>query len=247
MSLGLFLSSSAIIPPTSSFAYYDVVTESRWGYGADGWYFTLEEMKEIYEKEYEEGERLEHYIKLEDGKYIASYDGQTFEVPEKFVKTTLNHLEQMLEKGYAKYIFRLDAFHHHLFIPEEVFDEYGDISGAELIAESIKDDRLGALYHNTEHLALRNPPKTGEIDPEAKDLISKRSVLGWYDGRPLEIIHPKDSAPEKIKEANTANTPDDCHDTGGLTFKAIKNGEFVIKHNGKEIRVDLSFDANYYY
>lgn len=246
MSLSLFFSSPAIIPPASSFAFYDE-TESRWGYGADGWYFTLEEMKEIYEKEYEEGERLENYIKLEDGKYIGFYDGKTFEVSERFVQHTLNHLEQMIEKGYAKYIFRLDAFHNHLFVPDEVFGEYVDLSSAELIEEYTKDDRLGALYHNTEHLALRNPPKTGEIDPEAKELISKRSVLGWYDGRPLELTHPKDDAPEKIKESNTASTPDGYHDIGGLTFKATKDGEFVINPNGEEIRIDLSFSANYYY
>ena len=223
------------------------IEESRWEYTTHGWNFTLKEIKEIYEKEYEEGERLENHLIKKDGKYIAFKDGESCEVPEKFVKTTLNQLEQMLEKGYAAYIFRLDAFHSHPFVPDEVFHKYKDLSGAELIAAYTKDDQLGVLYHNSEHLALRDPPKTGEIDSKAKELISKRSVLGWYDGRPLELTHPGEDAPAKLKEANTAGVPDGYHNIGFITFKATKNGEFVINPNGEEIRVDISFDADYYY
>lgn len=202
-------------------------------------------MKVIYEKEYEEGTRLENHVRIENGRYISPYQGKTAEVPEKFIKGTLKQLEETLEKGYAKYIFRLDAFHSHLFLPEEAHQKYKDIIGVELIEAYTKDDALGALYHNTEHLALRD--KNGNLDPEAQDLISKRSVLGWYDGRPLELTYPKEDAPEKIKEANNASIPDGYNNIGNIHFKATKNGEFSIKHNGKEIRIDISFDDFNYY
>ncbi len=251
MSLGLFISS-----PVTTFSDtprsivhkvgYDS-EESRWEYSTHGWYFTREETKQIYEKEYEEGTRLENHIKIKNGKYLASCYGETFEVPGKFVKSTLKQLEETLEKGYAEYIFRLDAFHSHLFVPDKIFDKYVNLkNGAEVSEAYTKDEQLGALYHNTEHLTAEDP-KTGEIDPVAKELLSKRSILGWYDGRPLELTHPKETDPPKIIEANTASVPDGYHSIGALTFKATKNGEFSIKHNGEEIRVDLSFDADSYY
>lgn len=249
LSLGFFITSPTIIlsdaprPIVHKAVYSD--EKPRWEYSTHGWYFTLKEMKEIYEKEYEEGTRLENHIKKEGNKYIAFEHGESCEIPEKFVKSTLNQFEQMLEKGYAKYIFRLDAFHSHFFIPNEVFHKYKDLKGAELTAAYTQDDKLGALYHNSEHLALRD--KDGNIDPEAKGLISKRSVLGWYDGRSLEITHPKEDAHEKIKEANSAGIPDGYQTIGNIHFKATKNGEFSVKHNGKEIRVDISFDAFDYY
>jgi len=250
LSLGLFMTSPTITPN-----HFDAVRaeecvqdeKPRWEYSTHGWYFTREETKQIYEKEYEEGTRLENCIIIEDGKYMAYRYGEKFEVPEKFVKSTLKQLEQMLENGYAEYIFRLDAFHSHLFVPDDVFEKYKDIkTGAELIKEYTKDDQLGALYHNTEHLTAKDP-KTGEIDLKAVDLLSKRSVLGWYDGRPLEITHPKEDDLPAIREANSASIPDGYHTIGSLTFKATKNGEFSIKHDGKEIRVDISFDADSYY
>lgn len=150
-----------------------------------------------------------------------------------------------MENGYAEYIFRLDAFHSHLFVPEEAFENYKDLDGVELIEEYTKDERLGALYHNTEHLALRD--ETGKIDPAAEELISKRSVLGWHDGRPLELTYPKEDASQKIREANSAGIPDGHNSIGHLTFMATKNGEYVIRPNGKEVRVDISFDDFGYY
>ena len=250
LSLGIFITS-----PTITLTHFDTVRaeeyvqneKPRWEYSTHGWYFTREETKNIYEKEYEEGTRLENHIRIKEGKYMASCYGETFEVPEKFVKGTLRQLEETLEKGYAEYIFRLDAFHSHLFVPNDIFDKYYPLkNGAELIGAYTKDDKLGALYHNTEHLAVEDP-KTGEIDPIAQELHSKRSVLGWYDGRPLEITHPEETAPPAIIEANSASIPDGYHAIGGITFKATKNGEFAIKHNGKEIRIDISFDADSYY
>lgn len=244
LSLGLLVSPMAIAPKTD-IAYAQTKIDSE--YKTHGWYYTLEEMKKVYEKEYEEGERLDDYIKIKDGKYIGYAHEKTFEVSKRFVDGTLKQLERMLEKGYAEYIFRLDSFHSHLFIPDESFyGKYGPLYNIELIEAFTKDEQLGALYHNSEHLTF-NDSKTGEIDPKAKGLFDKRSVLGWYDGRELEITYPKADDSEKIKEANSGSIPDGYHSVGAINFKATKNGEFVIRPDGKEIRVDISFNVDYYY
>ncbi|MBM3199539.1 hypothetical protein FJZ53_01290 [Candidatus Woesearchaeota archaeon] len=243
ISLGLLLSQPVISPSIQTVAYAQ--EESRWGYSKRGWYYTREEAKRVYEKEYEEGERLNNYIKFENGEYIGSKFGKTFEVSENFIKQTLKQLEETLEKGYAEHIFRLDCFHSHLFVPEESFDKYKDLDHVESAKVYVYDTQLGALYHNAEHLTAVD--KEGNIDPIAKDLISKRSVLGWYDGRPLEQTHPTEDMPLAIREANSASIPDGYHTIGSLTFKATKNGEFSIFHKGKEIRVDISFDGDDYY
>lgn len=246
LSLDLFISPMAIQLP-NSFAFDTGVVESTWGYDTHGWSFTREDIKKIYEKEYREEERLKNPIRVEDGRYVGSRAGKTFEVPKEFIQHILNHLEQMLEKGYAEYIFRLDAYHGHIFIPGEKPNNPEDIKEDELIAEFTKKGELGILYHNAEHLALRNPPETGEIDPKAEELISKRSVLGWYDGRPLELIYPKESVRKKLKESNCAEIPDGCYELDSIHFKATKNGEFIIRPNGKEIKIDISFDDYNYY
>lgn len=245
ISLGLLLSPPTITlhNSTSNLAY---AQESRWEYSKHGWYFTREEMKNLYEKEYEEGERFENPVRIINGKYVASRDGKTFEIAERFVKHTLKHLEQMLEKGYAEYLFRIDSYHSHLFVPEKEFHKYENIEDAELIEAYTKDESLGALYHNSEHLIAKDP-KTGEVDSKAEDLIRKRNVLGWYDGREIELTYPGEDAIPKQKEANSASEPENTYRVGNINFKATKNGEFIIRPNGKEIRVDISFDDWDYY
>ena len=212
------------------------------------WFYTLNEIKVLYEKEYRKGERLENFVRIENGKAIAYWMDAQFAIPEKFIKTTLKHLEKMLEKGCAKYIFRLDACHSHLFISNEsFFKKYEKLTFAEMIKTFIKDESLGALYHNAEHLALRKPPKTGKIDPVAENLIKKRNIIGWYDGRPLEFTYPKPSDPIGHLKANTAGIPESYCGFCTINFKANKNGEFIVRHGGQEIRIDISFCDHYYH
>jgi len=212
------------------------------------WFYTLNEIKVLYGKEYGKGERLENFVRIENGKAIAYCMDAQFEIPEKFIKTTLRHLEKMLEKGCAKYIFRLDACHSHLFISNEsFFKNYEKLTFAEMIKAFIKDESLGALYHNAEHLALRKPPKTGKIDPVAESLIKKRNIIGWYDGRPLELTYPKPSDPIGHLKANTAGIPESYCGFCTINFKANKHGEFIVRHSGQEIRIDISFCDHYYH
>ena len=160
----------------------------------DGWFFTLDQMKTLYDVEYNEGKRLTNFVRHEDGKYLAQCNGESLEIPEPFILTTLHHLQEMLDKGYVKYLFRLDAFHGHPFVSDQQFAEkYQDLSWPDMIKTFVHDESLGILYHTSEHLALRNPPETGPIDYEAQKLIKQRNILGWCDGRPLEILFAETS------------------------------------------------------
>ena len=235
-------------PHTSMFSHnIDLSPASRHDY-RKRWFYTLDEIKELYEKEYRKGQRLKNFVRIKNGKAIAYCKGAQFEIPEKFIKTTLRHLEKMLEKGCAKYIFRLDASHSHLFISNEsFFKKYENLTYTEVIKTLIKDENLGALYHSAEHLALRKPPITGKIDPVAGNLINRRNIIGWYDGRPLEFTYPKASDPIPLLQANTAGIPKGYYGSWTIIFKANKNGEFNVRYGGQEIRIDISFYDFFYY
>ena len=154
----------------------------------------------------------------------------------------------MLEKGCAKYIFRLDACHSHLFISSESFlKQCENLTFTEMITTFIKDETLGALYHNAEHLALRKPHITGKIDQIAENLIKKRNIIGWYDGRSLELTYPKPSDPIGHLKVNTAGVPEGYCSFCTIKFKANKNGNFIVRHGEQEIRIDISFCDHYYY
>lgn len=91
-------------------------------------------MQTLYEVEYNEGKRLSNFVRHEDDKYIARCKDETFAIPEHFILTTLRHLQEMLEKGYVKYLFRLDAFHGHPFVSDQQFAEkYRNFSWQEMI------------------------------------------------------------------------------------------------------------------
>ena len=155
----------------------------------DGWFFTLQEIKHQYLVEYNEGNRLSNFITVKHGNYVTSCNGDVFFIPEIFVTKTLELIKALLDQGLARYIFRLDAFHGHLFVPEYIFiKEYSGMTTEEMIQNFSNEDFLGVLFHNAEHLALRNPPENGTVNPEARALIEKRNVIGWYDGRPFEVL-----------------------------------------------------------
>ena len=139
-----------------------------------GWFYTLDEMEDIYEVEYYENKRLENFIRHENGKCINQCDNELSEVPEGFITTTLNLLTEILDRKLTKYLFRLDTFHGHFFGLDEQFErKYLNLNTREMIKKFVNDDSLGVLIHCAEHMALRKPPLTGIIDKEAQELIKK--------------------------------------------------------------------------
>lgn len=213
-----------------------------------GWFYTLKQMAELYEIEYDEGKRLSNFIRIKDGVYFAECNGDSFVVPKPFIETTLRQLKELLESGLVKYLFRLDSFHSHPFVTEQRFKkEYQELNYIAVAEKFVNDTSLGTLFHNAEHLALRSPPHTGPIDPESQELRTKRNVIGWYDGRGLEVIFPQKENLVGSGKSNTAKIPDGYRGVGSIVYKATRNGEFKITQNNRIIHIDISLFECYYH
>jgi hypothetical protein len=189
----------------------DLEIESQVEY-RDGWFYTLDQMKLLYETEYNDGKRLSNFIRHTDGKYLAQCNGESFEIPEPFILTTLNHLQEMLDQGYVKYLFRLDTFHGHPFVSEQRFAEkYQHLSWQETIQTFVHDGSLKILYHTAEHLALRPPPGQDRLIPRlnnssSSEILSAGTMAGllkyclptqlhWLVmENPIPPLFPKDTA-----------------------------------------------------
>ncbi len=205
-------------------------------YEKHGWFYTTEEMQKVYAEEYKGEKILKNIFQKSGDGYAGLVGGKELFVSEDFFKKFLEHLREMLEKKAAKFLFRLDAFHGHFFVPENVakteYNTMGMYSDAVLL---VKDARLGVLYHNSEHLKLDNN------DHETTALHAKRNVVGFWDGRPLEYLPlpERKRTAHDIPEGNSAVGP-------FLVFAANKDGNFSVMANNKEIRLDISFDDGYY-
>jgi hypothetical protein len=232
----------------SEISYWkDVHMEKQVTY-PDGWFYTLQEIKHQYLIEYNEGKRLSNCITKKKMNYVTSCNGDDFFIPEAFVTKTLELIKALLEQGLTRYIFRLDAFHGHLFVPEYIFiKEYSSMTTEEMIRNFTNEDSLGVLFHNAEHLALRDPPGSGAANPEARALIEKRNVIGWYGAKPLEVIKSTKDILLSDRKSLTAAIPAGYKNVGVITFRATRNGEFSITHNGEEIRIDISPYECYYH
>ena len=96
----------------------------------------------------------------------------------------------MLAVGAAKYLFPLDADHADLGIPAELWtSKYSKLPSEQIWLTLLREPRLIALYHTAEHLDISDP-KTGKVNNEARAWKEKRNVLGFFDGRPIEILPP---------------------------------------------------------
>jgi hypothetical protein len=214
----------------------------------DGWFYTLDEIKKQYIIEYKAGKRLSNCITKKAGNFISSCNSDNIIIPETFINQTLHFIQALLDRGLVRYIFRLDTFHGHLFVPEEIFlNNYNNKNTFEMIRLYTHEKDLGILFHNAEHLALHNPQASDTVDAEALELAKKRNVIGWYDGRPLEIILYSEKTLLHDRKSATASIPAGYRNVGVITFKAVKNGEFSIIHNGETIRIDISPYECYYH
>jgi len=229
-------------------SYFEDLTSEYYTTYPYGWFYTLKQMAELYDIEYDEGKRLSNIIKTKGGDYFVECNGESFVIPKPFIETTLKQLKELLDLGLVKYLFRLDSFHSHPFVTEQSFEkEYQELNYKEMAKKFVNETSLGALFHNAEHLALRSPPLTGPIDPEAQELISKRNVIGWYDGKELEIIFPQKEDLVGSGKSNTAKIPEGYRKVGSIVYKATRNGAFSINHNKKEIHLDISLFECYYH
>lgn len=214
-----------------AFAQEAVEFPSR--YKKHGWHYALEEMEEIYNREYN-GEKILKNVFRKDGEnWIGVVGNEEMIIPRAFIDKTIANFKEMLEKGLVKYIHRLDCSHAHFFVNEKSYEsEYKSLARAEIAKKLVSDDSLGALFHNGEHLKI-------DGSREAEALYKKRNLVCWYNNKPLEILpFPKG----KVSKADTPG-----HEIFCPNFAVHKDGAFSVVANGKEIKFDISFDDNEYF
>lgn len=219
---------------------WDDYTGSPSRYEKHGWGYSLEEMKEVYEKEYNSDKKiLKNTFFRKNKKLFGIADGKEFSVSQDFVEKTRSFLKEMLDKKTARYLFRLDAFHGHLFAGRENYESnYAKLDCLEQAQKVMKDDNAGVIFHNTEHLKVDNNIL------ETVELNKRRNVLGWFDKSPIEIL----PLPKGKVYTSVVTYPNNGQElVPYFKFAAHKNGEFSIEVDNEEIRFDISFDDENYF
>ncbi len=152
--------------------------------------------------------------------------------PCRFVSETTRQLRELLESGAAKYLFPLDVDYADLAVPRDVYEsKYKQLAHGEMLPALLREPALVAIYHTALHLR----PEPSSKAPTISVWGDKRTVIGFYDGRPNQLLsRRKDEAgyhePEGL--VRLASFAILSHFLGELTFVA---GESVVTF-------DLSFD-----
>jgi hypothetical protein len=206
----------------------------------DSWYFTAEEVEAAHQYQENYGERMRNPLPAREclfgrNEFAATYKQTEFLIPCRFVMETTRHLKEMLAVGAAKYLFPLDADHAHLGIPTELWtSKYSKLPSEQIWFALLREPKLIALYHTAEHLEVSDP-KTGKVNDEAKAWKEKRNVLGFFDGRPIEILPPHPAG-------HGVGMPPGYNSYGGFNFLANPRGELFLFLNNKVVTFDLSLD-----
>jgi hypothetical protein len=205
------------------------------------WYYSFDEVTKLYNTHYNREGRIANYIhEIYKGKYVARVGDNFIAVPPEFIKYIQKHLWDAIENGWVNYIFWPDLNHGHLFVPLDLWEEKYVSTGESFIDQItrlLRDDmdKLGILYHAAEHF--------DHSDPANEAAIRTRNVIGWFDGRLIELAYadPKIDKPAHV-EANTAGDPEGYDRKWFISVSASKYGYFTICPNGIEVRFDISFD-----
>ncbi len=206
----------------------------------DPWYFNAEGIETAYRYQEMFGARLHNPLRGRDcllgqKKFAAAYRGKEFSASCRFITETIRHLKEMLTVGAAKYLFPLDADHGHLAIPADLWEsKYRKMPREKLLSALLEEPALAVLYHTAEHLTVFDG-ETEKENREAKAWKLKRNVLGFYDGRPIEILPPD-------PRGFGVSAPEPYYTIGGFSFLASPGGELSLFLKGKAVVFDVSFD-----
>jgi hypothetical protein len=202
------------------------------------WYFTANQIDAAYKYQEHFGRRLHRPLKPNDcfigkNEFTGSFQGNTFPVPCRFILETVRHLRAMLENGSAKYLFPLDIDHGDLAVTAEVWEQkYRQRKTEEILPLLLQEPSLAVIYHPAEHLKITDDG-SGETTVEATNWGSDRTVLGFYDGRPLQFIR---------RRSDGQSEPAGYRSFGTFHFLAHPLGELVFSVGGKQCIFDISFD-----
>lgn len=203
------------------------------------WFFTAKEIATAYRYQHNFGKGLHQPVRALPCVYGAKqfatwYFDAMIEFPCHFVRETLRHLSEILDAGAAKYFFPLDLDHAHLAIPKKLWlEKYQKLPSGKVLPAMLRDPQLIALYHSAEHLAIKDPI-TGKINEEARQWRDKRNILGYYDGRPIEILPPH-------PRGDGLSVPDHYWSYGGFNFLSSPHGRLAVLSASQSVLVDIKF------
>jgi len=206
----------------------------------ESWYFTAAEIGAAYQYQESYGGRMRNPLPAfscmtGNADFVATYRGVPVRVSCQFVNQVMRHLKDMLDIGAARYLFPLDADHAHLAVPADVWvEKYDKLSSAQLMVALLREPKLVALYHTAEHLEP-DAKATGIHDAGVRRWRERRNVLGYFDGRPLQILPPH-------PEGFGVGLPDGLVAYGGFNFLASQRGELMILQAQRAIAFDVSLE-----
>jgi hypothetical protein len=120
--------------------------------------------------------------------FVASWRGKQFVAPCRFIHETIGHLRAVSDLGGVQPRYPLHTDHVHLAVPAELWEEkyYGGPED-ESFSTLLRESRLVAVYHANDALTLADSEEA-EADANKRRPYVNRQVLGYYDGRVIEIL-----------------------------------------------------------
>ncbi len=205
--------------------------------GDEPWFSTANEIAHAYKYQVQLGARLRNPLKPEQCSYgqkdfPASYRGRQLAVPCRFISETTRQLRGLLESGAAKYLFPMDVDHGDFAVPADLWAaKYKMLPAEEILPKLLREPQLVAVYHT----AVHSYPDANHGDSAANHLGQKRTVVGFYDGRPNQVL-AKRSHMEFYFE------PEGLVRLGGFTMMGHQLGELVFLAGETVVVFDISFD-----
>ena len=203
----------------------------------DLWSFTANEIANAYRYQLQFGARLRnpmepHACSYGQKEFLASYQGRTFMAPCRFIAETVRQLKELLESGAARYLFPLDVDYADLAVPGEIYaSKYKKLAKNEILPALLHEPTLVAIYHTAVHLDRQLSKEGSEVSP----LWAKRAVMGFYDGRPNQILFPR-------SDGEAHDKPQELVQLGSFNIMAHFLGEIVLVAKETPVTFDLSFD-----
>lgn len=206
----------------------------------DRWFFTANEIANAYRYQQQFGARLRNPLEPQtclQGKkdFAASYQGRRFVAPCRFVGEMIRQLRELLESGAAKYLFPLDVDSADLAVPADVYaSKYKQLPREEILPALLREPTLVAIYHTAVHLN----PEVGNQGSEISTWGKARTVVGFYDGRPNQILSPR-------SDGGLDYEPEGLVRLSSLTMMGHFLGELTFVANETVVTFDLSFDNDH--
>jgi len=209
----------------------------------ESWYFSAAEIGAAYQYQASYGGRMRNPLPAfscmtGEANFITTYREASVQVPCQFITQVTRHLRDMLAMGAARYLFPLDADHAHLAVPVDIWAEkYDKLSAEGLMEAFLREPKLVALYHTAEHLAPDMGSRAnGKDNASVRRWREQRNLLGYFDGRPLEVLPPH-------PEGFGVGLPEGLVGYGGFNFLASQHGELLLIQDNKAVSFDVSLEA----